>query len=148
VDKRKQIIASQVVIMAKNNFLLVKERNAPYRGKWNFPTGKLETGETLIEAAGRETKEETGYTTEITDFLRICQSLKQPGLNIILVIFRARIVSGNLNYDKTELMEAKWFTRPEFDRIPDADLVHPEMRKTIRIAFFPPRTIDKFYTVL
>ncbi|MDP2860336.1 MAG: NUDIX hydrolase [bacterium] len=148
MNKKKQIIAGQVVIMAKNSFLLVKERSAPYRGKWNFPTGKLETGETLIETAVRETKEETGYTAEITDFLRICQSLKQPGLNIILVIFRARIVSGKLNYDKTELIEAKWFSRPEFDRVPDTDLVHPEMRNTIKIAFLSPQPVEKLYTVL
>ncbi len=35
------------------------------RGYWDFPKGKLEEGETPLEAALREVKEETGLTADI-----------------------------------------------------------------------------------
>jgi 8-oxo-dGTP diphosphatase len=40
-------------------FLLLRHRND---GHWGFPKGRIELGETLIEAALRETREETGFT--------------------------------------------------------------------------------------
>lgn len=36
-------------------------------GHWDFPKGKIESGETLQEAALRETKEETGLDVNIVD---------------------------------------------------------------------------------
>lgn len=36
-------------------------------GDWTFPKGHVEQGETLPEAAARETKEETGYTVDIEE---------------------------------------------------------------------------------
>lgn len=37
----------------------------PRYDDWDFPKGKLESGETELECAIRETEEETGYTGEI-----------------------------------------------------------------------------------
>ncbi|MFA9461049.1 NUDIX hydrolase [Thiohalorhabdus sp. Cl-TMA] len=44
--------------------LLVKRRNPPQAGHWGFPGGRLEWGETLLEAARRELREETGIVGE------------------------------------------------------------------------------------
>ena len=50
------------------DFLIVKE---PINGKllYNQPAGHLEAGETLIQAAKRETLEETGWLVDITHYL-------------------------------------------------------------------------------
>ncbi len=42
--------------------LLIKRKNHPYQGCWALPGGFLEEGETLLETAHRELKEETGIT--------------------------------------------------------------------------------------
>lgn len=55
-----------VVIMLFNKkydkLLLVKRNKKPYMGCWNGIGGKIESGETPIEAAIRECKEETGIS--------------------------------------------------------------------------------------
>ena len=43
-------------------YLLQKRLKHPYFGFWGAPTGKVRWGETLIDAAARELKEETGLT--------------------------------------------------------------------------------------
>ena len=41
--------------------LLIKREKDPYMGKWTFPGGKQNPGETISEATKREVQEETGY---------------------------------------------------------------------------------------
>ena len=43
------------------HILFCKRKKQPYIGKLNFPGGKLEAGETPIDAAYRELEEETGF---------------------------------------------------------------------------------------
>ena len=48
------------VLLRKNEAILLAQRpeGKPYAGYWEFPGGKIETGETLFEALERELKEE------------------------------------------------------------------------------------------
>ncbi|MEZ4284950.1 MAG: NUDIX domain-containing protein [Nitrospira sp.] len=48
------------VVVRAGKVLLVRRNNPPDAGKWGFPGGKIESGETLRAAAAREVKEETG----------------------------------------------------------------------------------------
>ena len=49
--------------------LLIRRAKAPAKGLWCFPGGSLELGETLVQCAVRETREETGIV------LRCCAAL-------------------------------------------------------------------------
>jgi 8-oxo-dGTP diphosphatase len=48
------------IVRADDKFLLVQRRAAEGVLFWNFPGGKVERGETELEAAAREVREETG----------------------------------------------------------------------------------------
>ena len=49
-------IVAQVYVKKDNKILMVQENKEGIKGKWNMPAGKLEDGESIIEAAIRETK--------------------------------------------------------------------------------------------
>lgn len=53
-----------VVVRRNGQFLLAQRSRGSYLGKWGFPGGHVERGETVIEAGMRELMEETGVRAE------------------------------------------------------------------------------------
>jgi len=51
--------------------LIVQRRQQPNAGRWGFPGGVLELGETVFQGAMRELMEETGIVAEPAGFLDI-----------------------------------------------------------------------------
>ena len=68
VIERQPKVAVLLVVEQHNpkthmvEYLLQKRLKHPYFGFWGAPTGKVRWGETLLDAATRELKEETGLT--------------------------------------------------------------------------------------
>jgi len=54
------IVATISAVVQAQAVLLVRRANPPDAGRWGFPGGKIETGETIRQAAVRELYEETG----------------------------------------------------------------------------------------
>ena len=99
------------VIEKDGKYLLVQEaRNC--RGKWNLPAGHVDANETIQDAAKREIKEESGVDVELTG---VCQIGNRKIENdvFVSVIFTAKLVGGEINYDKDEIMDVRWFSYDE-----------------------------------
>ena len=56
---RPEVCVGAVVVL-DNRLLLIRRAQAPGRGLWSLPGGRVERGETLAEAVVRELHEETG----------------------------------------------------------------------------------------
>lgn len=56
----RPVPAVSAFVFREHAVLLVKRRDEPNRGFWSPPGGSLEVGETVEQAAARETLEETG----------------------------------------------------------------------------------------
>ncbi|WP_158969893.1 NUDIX hydrolase [Chachezhania sediminis] len=63
IDPRP-ISATIAAVIRDNQVLLVRRANPPDAGRWGFPGGKIDQGETLFDAAARELAEETGVTAK------------------------------------------------------------------------------------
>lgn len=97
-----------VVIKNENNelkFLIIKQTD----GYWGFPKGHVEDGETEIETAIREIKEETNIDVEIDDnFRQIITYSPREGVMKDVVFFIGKAISFDLIIDPIELLDAKW----------------------------------------
>lgn len=60
-----------VVVEHEGRYLMIQEDRGVTGVVWYFPSGAVEPGESLPEAAEREALEETGYVVEPTHLLRI-----------------------------------------------------------------------------
>lgn len=100
-------------VLEKNGkFLLVQEAQEKCYGKWNLPAGHLDANETIYEGATREIFEETGCKTEVTGILQIT-NIKRIDDTFLGIIFSTTILEENINYDKSEILDVKWFTYDE-----------------------------------
>ncbi len=96
-----------VVVKQDNKVLMVQENFGDVKGMWNFPAGHLDEGEDIFAGAIREAKEETGYDVELTGFVQL-QNTLFDNRHIIHVVFTANIIGGEINFDKNEIMNAKF----------------------------------------
>lgn len=104
--------------------LLTRRAIDPGRGLWTFPGGFVDFGETIADAARRETLEETGLEVDL-GALHNVYSL--PGAPII-VVYRARVTGGRLT--TCEENDALEWMAPE--EIPWAALAFPSTREALR----------------
>ena len=110
----KKILVASVVLVNEGKYLLIQEKRSDICGLWNIPGGRVDSGETLEQAAIRETKEETGLDVIINRPLIVM--MDNDDLHL-LHSFQAETVGGVLNFPDDEVLDAKWFTFTEIQRL-------------------------------
>lgn len=98
----KHIVSAATIVLNENReILLIK---GPRRG-WEMPGGQVEEGESLKDAAIRETKEETGIDIEVLAFCGVFQNVKRSICN---TLFLAKPVGG-VPTTSSESLEVAFF---------------------------------------
>lgn len=90
------VSAATIVLNDRNEILLIK---GPRRG-WEMPGGQVEEGESLRDAAIRETREESGIEIEIIKFCGVFQNVKSSICN---TLFLAKPIGGEPTTSKESL---------------------------------------------
>ena len=95
------VSAATIVLNDQKEILLIK---GPKRG-WEMPGGIVEEGESLKDAAIRETKEESGIDIEVLKFCGIFQNVDKSICN---TLFIAKPIGGKLT-TSPESLEVGFF---------------------------------------
>lgn len=91
--------------------LLFVEEEKDGRRVLNQPAGHLEAGETLLEAAVRETREETGWEVRLTGFIGTYQWVASDGTPFLRFAFVAEPVRHHPEQPLDEgIVQALWLT--------------------------------------
>ena len=107
------------IVEKENRFLLVEEIINGDQKVLNQPAGHVENGETLFQAALRETEEETGWSVELDSLLGL-YVYRVPELDLTFhrVTFIANALSHNPDLELDEgILQAVWMTRDEVEQI-------------------------------
>lgn len=96
----------KVVVITNGQMLAI--RNSYGWKRWTFPGGKIDKGESPIEAARRELMEETGIIPITLKQIGKFESRTEYKRDNIFV-FLAEANDSNLKIDPFEIEEAQWF---------------------------------------
>lgn len=111
------LVAVGVVVIHEGKVLLVRRGNAPSKGLWAVPGGRVELGETLMDAAAREVLEETGIVVSDAEVLWGFDKIErdEEGAvrhHYVVVDLQARYVSGRAEAGD-DASDVGWFTAQE-----------------------------------
>ena len=120
----KDPIKVTAAILEKDGRLIIAQRKSKdhLAGKWEFPGGKIEPGETPEECLARELNEEFNITVSVGDFLG-SNIHHYDHISIELMAFRTIWVSGEIN--STDHKDYKWVTIDELDQFDFAPADRP-----------------------
>ncbi|MFE4522247.1 NUDIX hydrolase [Cytobacillus firmus] len=114
--------------------LMIKENKATVKNKWNFPSGHVEKGEDIIEAACREVKEETGLDVKLTHTTGIYNFISSTDHQVILFHFIGQITGGFLSLQEEEIADCKWVNLSNFKSFKDEELREAKVIRQIHDA--------------
>jgi ADP-ribose pyrophosphatase YjhB (NUDIX family) len=127
----------------RDQIVLCRRAHEPARGLWNPPTGFVEMGETLEEAAARETFEEAGLELTPASLL-LYKVVSLPHMNQVYVGFRVELQAEPELTPGPEVLEVRLWSEAEF---PVQEFVFRQMIKDAPESFFRCLRTGKFPVV-
>lgn len=107
-------VATVVLVSDDQGRLLYIRRNhEPAMYRWSWPSGFVDAGERVEDAAAREVREETGIEVKVGELLGVWSA---TGEQVVVIAYRASVVGGALR-PGPEALAAAWIPlQPEHRR--------------------------------
>jgi 8-oxo-dGTP diphosphatase len=118
-------VVAGTIFTLQGGVVLLKRGVEPAVGKWVFPGGYVDRGESVHDAAVRETKEESQLDVKLGSLLNVYSYEGSPN---VIVVYAAEVVGGELAA-ADESVEAASFRPAE---IPWNDLAFSSTRDALR----------------
>ncbi|MFY9288480.1 MAG: (deoxy)nucleoside triphosphate pyrophosphohydrolase [Alphaproteobacteria bacterium] len=116
---RPLVLVAAAALIDSDGRILLAERPAgkPMAGLWEFPGGKVQSGETPEVALVRELKEELGIETSVGCLWPLSfASHAYEKFHLLMPVFGCRVWSGVL--DPREGQKIVWATKDELKKYP------------------------------
>jgi 8-oxo-dGTP diphosphatase len=86
-------VAIGVIRNSAKQCLMTTRISGRYKGFWEFPGGKIESGETPKQALIRELKEEIGVTVQEAEYLTKIE-YAYPNHTVLIEVFEVKVFAG------------------------------------------------------
>lgn len=119
------VLVVGAIVMDGGRLLLVKRSREPEAGRWTFPGGRVETGETMREALVREVQEECGLDIEVDAPIGVVEKIirnddGRVGFHYVIVDFLATARSTEI-LAGDDAADARWVPTGELSTLPLTD---------------------------
>ena len=127
----RPIVGVLAVVMRGDRALVVRRANPPMSGRWGFPGGVMELGETVAQGAMRELKEETGVQAEAAGPLTVIDTIDRDKEGRVRYHYTLVAVIGHWQSGEgipdDDAGEVAWLTRSEIvdQNLPTAPALLP-----------------------
>ena len=120
-----KVAVGTIIRNEHRHVVLVRRAIEPGYGRWVFPGGYVDRGETVTTAAIREAREEAGLDIRLDELINV---YSYPGKAPVIIVYAATMVGGCLGCDD-EGLEARFFAP---DEIPWSELAFQSTHDALR----------------
>lgn len=110
----KTINVVAAVIRDNDKIFATARGYGEFKGKWEFPGGKVEPGETNEQALAREIKEELDTDITVGELIDTIE-YDYPTFHLSMACYWCEIVSGDLVLKEHE--DARWLTKEQLGEV-------------------------------
>jgi len=110
----KYVDVVAAVIYDGDKILITKRSGGEFDGMWEFPGGKIESGETHREALERELMEELSIGASMEQYL-MTLTHQYETFHLTMHLYWTKIVSGTLTLN--EHSDFKWISKEELEGV-------------------------------
>ena len=130
----RPVVGVGIVIWRDDKVLLVKRKNPPRAGEWGLPGGKQKLGETIMQAAVREAREETGLDITPLGIITAIDAItrdkaKKIEFHYTIIDVAAESLEGK-PAAKTDALEVRWAKLEEVEKL----CAWPEVARVVRLS--------------
>ena len=99
-----KVAVGTIIRTAPERIVLVRRAIEPGYGKWVFPGGYVDRGESLTDAAVREAREESGLVVRLDGLVNV---YSYPDRSPVIVVYAATAIEGQMAVDEESLESAE-----------------------------------------